>query len=86
MSDWRTFYTVARPFKFGSRSFHKGEVIPVSDPIAEIINSASPALLLVSVTRTRPSSPRPEVAGLRSSHERPSRDWLAPHPRWRLPE
>ena len=81
MTEFRTFYRVARSFEFGSRSFRRGEVIPASDPIVEAL-SHRPDLLLVTVTRTE----RPEaVAGLRSAHERrPRRDWLTEDP-WRIP-
>lgn len=86
MSNWRTYYRVARPFRLGTRTFSKGEIVRADDPIAEQINQERPDLLLVSAERTDLGSRRPEdVAGLRSSPERqPRRDWLADEP-WRLP-
>ena len=99
MNDWHTFYRVARPFRVGSRSFRKGEIVRVDDPIVEAL-SDRPDLLALTATRTGPDSRRPtiEVAGVRAYVQRdqrddvqdvqrpkPKRDWLAEPPPWRLP-
>jgi hypothetical protein len=86
MSEFLTFYRVARAFRWGARTFSKGEIVRADDPIAERVNRERPDLLLITVQRTDRASRRPEdVAGLRSFHERqPRRDWLAVEP-WRLP-
>jgi len=86
MSEWRTSYRVAQAFKWGARTFRKGEIVREDDPIVGQVNRTRPDLLHVTVTCIAPGSRRPvEVAGTRSSQERrPGRDWLADEP-WRIP-
>jgi hypothetical protein len=33
VNNWRTFYRVARSFKWGARTFSKGEIVRADDPI-----------------------------------------------------
>ena len=43
------FYRVARPFKLGSRSFAKGEIVQESDPVVPRVLNEHPEWLFVTV-------------------------------------
>ena len=79
MSEYTTYYRAAKNFKFGARTFTKGEIVRASDPVVEAL-SHRPDLLLLTITCTerppaRPASRRPTMAGVPSVQERrPSRD------------
>jgi hypothetical protein len=48
VSDWRTFYKVARSFTWGSGTYSKGEIVRADDPIVEQVNRQRPDLLRVT--------------------------------------